>query len=181
MITMTTTEKSNINSGGVLNYWVKAASDADLQDVASNVEEIKGAVVGANSTIFTAPVNGLNDIRLSLAEVADKVGKRIYGGATDFSITKGHASLSSGATKISLAGSGIVDFTIEIGTGGDIYVTIQVDDVERTVPSDVFLSRGGYGYYLFTMEFSKQFKVAVKNLYQNAVSIYYNLSYQYKK
>ena len=181
---MTTTEKSNPSAGGgVLNYWVKAASDAGLQDVASNVEEIKGAVVGANSTIFTAPVNGLNDIRLSLAEVADKVGKRIYGGATDFSITKGHASLSSGATNtiISLAGSGIVDFTIEIGTGGDIYVTIQVDDVERTVPSDVFLSRGGYGYYLFTMEFSKQFKVAVKNLYQNAVSIYYNLSYQYKK
>ena len=168
---------------GVRDIWAKGAFTDDMDSVNAKLDVLQEAVGGTSSTLFTAPVNGLNDIRLSLAEVSDQVGKRIYGGTTDFSITKGHASLSSGATNtiISLTGSGIVDFTIEKGTGDDIYVTIQVDDVERTVPSNTFLSRGGYGYYLFTMEFSKQFKVAVKNLYQDAVSIYYNLSYQYKK
>ena len=172
MVTMTEQKTSNINSGGgVLNYWVKTASDAGLQGVASNVEEIKGAVVGVNSTIFTTPVNGLNAISLGLARIDDSISPKY---TTAQASTSGVTITSDYVRVASIYGhSGYCMLGVNNANG--LNVRLIIDGVSYTFPFTQLTSIVN-NYGCIRIEFNTSLEVFLN---QTSASSGYTATYYY--
>lgn len=166
---------------GVKDIWAKGAFTDDMDSVNAKLDALQEAVGGTSSTLFTAPVNGLNDIRLSLAEVSDKAGKRQYGGATQCGIYRDICSVPTGGSVknvLSIAGSGRIEFVIQsISYVDKATITITIDGISRTFPGTAFYEYKGFGHYI-GLEFTNGIKIDASNTNVNDNNVYIFYNYQ---
>ena len=168
---------------GVKDIWGKGAFADDMDSVNAKLDALQEAVGGTSSTLFTAPVNGLNNIRLSLAEVSDKAGKRQYGGATQCGIYRDICSVPLGGSAknvLSVIGKGRIVFVIQaISYVDEMSISITIDGISKTFAGTNFYKYDNPAHYI-ELEFTNGIKIDAINTGNNNNNNVY-IAYNYQK
>ena len=100
---MTEQKTSNINSGGVLNYWVKTLSQSGLEAITQSIEELKQLVQSSNGSVKSVQ-RGVTTNATTVTITAVDMDKTVV-----LSISKGSAGYVAARGNISLYNYGGTD------------------------------------------------------------------------
>ena len=159
---------------GVKDIWSKGALEKELETLSLDMAGVSDKIGKSNDTGGTTTAGSLMAKTNALLEGK---GKTSYLKTTNFNILRLYRDIEalSTYTIINLTGRGRVMFNFGSSSGN---VIINVDGVERTMSSNMCLTKGNYDYLQHEFEFSKSFSITIQNTNDGKLSYFYDVSYQ---